>query len=58
MLFTKKEKIKAYLSTKQVRTTFDDILQNWIDKQFEEKPLIRKLPTSETFITDFKIKFE
>ena len=37
MLFTKKEKIKAYLTTKQVRTTFDDILQNWIDKQFEAK---------------------
>ena len=37
MLFTKKGKIKAYLTTKRERSTFDDILQNWIDKQFEEK---------------------
>ena len=31
---------------------------NSTNKQFTEKPLIRKLPTSETFITNFKIKFE
>ena len=37
MLFTKKGKIKAYLTTKRERSTFDDILQNLIDKQFEEK---------------------
>lgn len=37
MLFTKKEKIKTYLTTKQNRSTFDDILQNYIDNQFEEK---------------------
>ena len=37
MFFSKKKRIKAYLAAKPERTPFDDILQNWIDEQFEEK---------------------
>ena len=37
MFFSKKKRIKAYLAAKPEHTPFDDILQNWIDEQFEEK---------------------
>ena len=40
MFFSKKKRIKAYLAAKPEHTPFDDILQNWIDEQFEEKLLI------------------
>ena len=37
MFFSKKKRIKAYLAAKPEHTPFDDILQNWIDEQLEEK---------------------
>lgn len=54
MLFTKKEKIKAYLTTKQERSIFDNILQNWIDKQFEEKLLAMGLTKIDVHIDWFE----